>query len=1096
MSLLARMLSTASSFPSNTLDSNLEDQFTYNLLFPGPEALCHKDQIFQLTSDAETTAFANKFDLDTKVNIDLCDVRVIIMQDVTPQSGSPYLLYDSHTPSSSDVECQENHNSPKKGYRRFQSRKYSNYMETDAQRTSREYQEEMTTFSNCIFGNSEILAHKGTGTKVHILPLENNSTYISRSFAGDGSILPGKPSARDGKLANSLSSEPAHTQGSFRLCATNTMLKKSHDRKKILVTRTFPVPITSDNFVYVVTPAIDVTRISHHTDYHFLCVSQSESKFKNRTTLPKQTKTPMYAVGLVINSPPTTTSPMAHNIGPSYQTPGSLIDRDNFSSYNSTQWPGSTKIGYGYDMESADSTNFNEFGSQIDAIAHHWDVITRTLTYLQAEAISILSPMLGRAFLSSIDPQRNLTSENSRCPMMEKNKANGLKPLEIPRLYLKMVKLDTNCLMQVEKMCSAIDESRRRIVTGLCARQVVTGQERWGIWRDQARAVCRWSDRKDQDFLHYLLTAFLGNHTDWIQVMAPDWYRQHYYQQQIMMRDEDAPIRSRTIIVSNDKVLARRLIFLLSSFLHPDQKVDSNALFRPGTSISSGAYSISPSYSSTAFLREGSPRQASKRIARNDRITQTRSPSKQEEFRYHTSGPTKSANLPIPGSDIIARKSSIATVSTATPITSLPYFSTGSASKETKPMVLSIRGASPATDDLIRLNQGHHSVEPHRQKKYSGWGDIISDIWKSSSKSKPILRPIAAKKNPLKNSPPRTHCLQERSVTLDPEIKIEKKIEESDSVANTEQTPHPVLRKPDPSGAYESPVKTSINIIDGIIDIDVLLPDHLHFDNNLSPPFSSGDPSSLEFGGRSQLFEYLSSERSVVADHVNVGGWLPQYSPDFTLQAVPGYDGIIEEIKASLQAEKVPSIGYHNSDKWIDIGSAIIADTRNLTVKRIVYRRSICPGEVNYTASVCLYGSSNKNDNETAHQIPLNDKANGYFFEETISSMEKSFAEVVKKIVASNGNIEDTPSDTCPKSNFQARGLADLGISACKYPNPKKSNHEVPRSKCKHIVLGALEEIIKDIVQRRGSVHKNGEEDNYLRTSVRNWLSNIENAAL
>ncbi|RKF54307.1 hypothetical protein GcM3_210035 [Golovinomyces cichoracearum] len=1071
MSLLARMLSTASSIPNSTLDSNLEDQFTYNLLFPGPEALCHKDQIFQLTSDAETTAFASKFDLDTKFNIDLCDVRVIIMQDVTPQSGSPYLLYDSHTPSSSDAEGQENHNSPKKGHRRFQSRNYSNYMETDAQRTTREYQEEMTTFSNCIFGNSEILAHKGTGTKVHILPLVNNATHTSRSYAGDGSILPGKPSACDSKLANSLTSEPAHTQGSFRLCATNTTFKKSPERKKILITRTFPVHIMSDNFV--------------------------ESKIKTRISLPKQTKTPMYAVGLVINSPPTTASPTAHNIGSSYQTPSSLLDRDNFSSFNSTQWPGSTKIGHGYDMESADSTNFNEFGSQIDVIAHHWDVITRTLTYLQAEAMRILSPMLGRAFLSSVDPQRKLTSENStRCPMIEKNISNKLKPLEIPRLCLKMVKLDTNCLMQAEKMCSAVDESRRRILTGLSARQVVTGQERWGIWRDQARAVCRWSDRKDQDFLHFLLTAFLGNHTDWIQVMAPDWYRQKFYQQQILIRDEDAPVRSRTIIVSNDKVLARRLIFLLSSFLHPDQKIDSNALFRPGTSISSGAYSISPSNSPTAFLREGFPRQVSKRAAGNDRIMQTRSPSKQGEFRYHSSGLIKSANLPIPGSDIIARKSSVATVSTATPITSLPYFSTGSASKETKPMVLSTRGASPATDDLIRLNKGHHLVEPQRQKKYSGWGDVISDIWKGSSKTKPSSRHMAAKKSPTNNSPPRIHSLQECPTTLDAEIKIEKKNEESESATNTDQILHPAQRIPDPSGAYESPVKTSINRIDGIIDIDVQLPDYLHYDNNLNSPYSSGDPSSIEFGGRSQLFEHSPLERSVVADHVNVGGWLPQYSPDFTLQAVPGYDGIIEEIKASLQAEKTPSVGYHNSDKWIDIGSAIVADTRNLSVKHILYRRSICPGEANYSAPVCSYGSSNKNHNETSHQMSLDDKVTGCFFEETISSMEKGFAEVVKKIVASNGNIEDTLPETFPKSNFQVKGLVDSGISVGKYPIPIKSNHEVPRNKCKHIVLGALEEIIKDISECRGSVHKKGEENNYLRTSVKNWLSSVENAAL
>ncbi|KAJ5042466.1 uncharacterized protein L3040_005011 [Drepanopeziza brunnea f. sp. 'multigermtubi'] len=104
MSLLGRLLSgagTSISSPRNPLDSHLEDQFTYNLLFPDPEALCHNDdQVFPLSSATILPPAASRdADLNGEVDLEMRDVRVIIMQETTPASGSSYLLYDSHSPS-------------------------------------------------------------------------------------------------------------------------------------------------------------------------------------------------------------------------------------------------------------------------------------------------------------------------------------------------------------------------------------------------------------------------------------------------------------------------------------------------------------------------------------------------------------------------------------------------------------------------------------------------------------------------------------------------------------------------------------------------------------------------------------------------------------------------------------------------------------------------------------------------------------------------------------------------------------------------------------------------------------------------------------
>src|ERR1700733_12267530 len=92
---------------TNPLDSNLEDQFTHNLLFPDAEALCHHDQVFSLSSGTVLApAPINAFDVHNDLDLELRDVRVIIMQEATPATGSAYLLYDSHPapPSSPSLE--------------------------------------------------------------------------------------------------------------------------------------------------------------------------------------------------------------------------------------------------------------------------------------------------------------------------------------------------------------------------------------------------------------------------------------------------------------------------------------------------------------------------------------------------------------------------------------------------------------------------------------------------------------------------------------------------------------------------------------------------------------------------------------------------------------------------------------------------------------------------------------------------------------------------------------------------------------------------------------------------------------------------------
>lgn len=591
MSLLGRLLSgagAATSAPRNPPDSTVEDQFTHNLLFPDTEALCHHDQVFPLTSGtAVPPVTAGNFDINGEIDLDMRDVRVIIMQEATNLTGSAYLLYDSH-PLPKPTPILENQatdnasayasraggrrsiSSPRKTSvgqnsrpviiqqeptprafgggafdRRAPHNKTSSYNETDEQRSAREYREEMTIFSNCIFGNSEVMAYKGAGTKVHILPSESRAPFTSQSYMGEGSL--GRSSMRSSKLAHSFTSDTltGPTSAGF----SPSTLTRGHDRKKVLITRMFPVPLPNDDAddtAQITTPTPRNVTSGDAAGYPFPKVNDNGNAAKpdKKKPQPKQKRTPMYAVGLVVHLPPASHAPLQPASRSSIRGPSSFTDHDSFpSSFNSARRSGWTMLGHGFGVESLDSSYSSDLDDRIDAITQHWDIIMRTLSHLQAVATAALFPMLKQADISSPDPRKEPT--HSRVPSASvsisgKRVMEEYKALKPAKTNIKLVQLGLHCLMQVQKIHLEVDAARQRIVTGMKARQVVTGQGRWGIWREEARLVGKWAGGKDEGFFFFnLLTGFLGNHTEWLQALGPSWYRRRHYQQQRANKDDD-----------------------------------------------------------------------------------------------------------------------------------------------------------------------------------------------------------------------------------------------------------------------------------------------------------------------------------------------------------------------------------------------------------------------------------------------------------------------------------------------------------------------------------------------------------------------------
>ncbi|KAH8594475.1 folliculin-interacting protein N-terminus-domain-containing protein [Bisporella sp. PMI_857] len=1198
MSLLGKLFSSSSSTAQTgkSLESNLEDTFTYNLLFPDSEALCHNDQVFKLSSATVLPTTINAFDISGDIDLETRDVRVIIMQETTPVSGSAYLLFDSHPPPppspSLDRQAAANASgyptrsegrrsisSPRKTSvgqnsrplviqqdtprafgafdRRPQHGRQLSYNETEAQRIAREYREEVTAFSSCIFGTSEVLAYKGAGTKVHILPSEPKPpTTTSSSYMGDGSL--GRSSMRSSRLAQSFTSENlGHGPTSAGLINTN-IAPRSTDRKKVLITRMFPVPLSNNEMEDGRTP----TPLEHSVGYPFPKVGGGE--FEEKESQPKQKRTPMYAVGLVINLPAAPHPPSAPVSRSSFRGSGSYNEQDSYpSSFNSARRSGWTMLGHGFGVESMDSSFCSDVDDRIDSITQHWDIIMRTLSHLQSVATASLLPMLKQADITSPEPRFHMRTPSASISIAGK-RVDDSKLFKLPKSNAKLVHLTANCLMPVQKIHKEVDASRQRIVSGLKTSQVVTGQGRWGIWREEARTVGKWAGSKDEGFFFFnLLTGFLGNHTEWLQALGPSDYRRRHYQRHRANRDDEISIPARTIIVSDNKLMARRLIFLLSAFLPTNQPVEPGRLHRPSTSTSFRGYSQSPPTHGVPILREESLRRRINKRAGVGRAAHTRTMSfpahagHAPEIHHHDrrvsdAASIKTANLPIPGSDIGTRKSSTATASTITPVTTMPHFSRRP-TQGTGPAPRPESSGSLATDDLLRsLKRGDSSgqystTSSDSQGQNSRWGSMISGFWSSkrrdstANSSPPKVEGIVINDPHYKASEPRkigklAEMVEEVSSETpnipQPQQERQRKSEsgsaetakpESDAGGEiAEQTVHVKERIPDPSGAYESPVKTSISPSDGVIDIDVPLPEYLSFETAVSSPSSSGYSFSAPgFGNGLDGFEHYSRTGPDSETTMNIGGWLPRYHPDFVLQAIPAgtSDDLLEEVRESLRAEPTPiSATTPNpvrgqDSRWVDISSAIVADTTNFTIKHIRYRRLVKPTATTPALPSSLdsrYGNvylgAPITPNINAYDTPIEER----FIEEPIISMDDILIEAVERIIAQSGQGSKTTSVSSSRSaSRKGEPTQERSNSTTREARPHlpAAHLEVPRNECKKMVLTALEQIVQSVVESRekeagpttpheryegklGATER--ERESFLREGVRAWLGSVE----
>lgn len=1204
----------------SNLESVQEDVHTRNLLYPDAEALYqhHHDQTFPLSGTTSLPAnTTGAFDYNGEVVLEARDVRVVILQDGIG-SITPNLLFDSQPPPQSPVLRAERFSatnvqdarrlptsprkssightarpliiqpdSPKLRHGAFDKRvppaaRGPGAFETDAQRLSREYSDELATFSSCIFANSDIMAYKGTSTKVHIVPTDSRGPDLSSSYIADGRGSIGRSSLRSSRLAQSFTSDAVSPLASVgQSHGSGAYPARVADKKKVLITRLFPVSLPSGDPDSTTPLAAPSDHMCDDAGGYPVPIAD-EMAVKRKKPQPKQKRTPMFAVALVINLPPAPCHLLSASTSKSpFRGPGSFNDQDSSpSSFSSSRRSGWAMIGSGFGgPESPDAGYRTDMEDRMDVITKHWDVIMRTLTHLQSVVAAKLFTLLRQVDLNSPDPYpMPMTMQVSRRPSQSGRRFDDGPLIKPAKTNAKLVALPANSLADDRHILREVDEARVRIVNGLRATRVVTGQGRWGIWREEARFLARWTAMTEGDFIFHLLTGFLATHTDWLQALGPEAYRRRYSQlnNQRLAGEDDLSLRARTVIISRDKMLARRIIFLLSAFLPTNKKFPALSAHRPGTSASVSGFSQSPPGPGIFGGKEEPLRKKMNRRTDPKRASHSRSGSTQSqtarssgipaqlahlsmdhhhERRSSDAGSIRTSNLPIPGSDLFARKSSAATTATIMPEPSRPHFST----IQRQDTSLSLRpgsSGSVAADDLKRtLRRGESATQSsimsaESRSQGSRWGSVIIGFWgakrrDSTSAADNMQGPSDGNANnsqlPAKRRDSRVDKVSEmvkevrimepvnvnsqdtdtatvregsnpttpRQASTDqggvPRVSHEAEGEADDGSQSTSQ---PI----DAPSAFDSPVKTTVNLDDGVIDVDVPFPDLISsLETAVSSPSSSGYLSTPGFMTAFEGFEHFARLGTEGDPPINVSGWVQHFHPDFALQAVASDDTtVLEKLKASMRLEPTPKIracpqadSEGPGERWVDVGRALVVDTSDFSVKRIRYRRLVRTQPVPDNSGMFLSAPVGFQTSCPLAPLDLNQEhqIQEEFQEEVINTLDTALVEAVAKVII---QARQPPKETIDLSSISIIGLPDTGTNATGGESHStqlaatQEPREVSRAECKTVILAALSEIALAEAREMAAASPEGRENaaqqkkGPLRQAVADWLRSVE----
>lgn len=1134
-----------------SLESLTEERHTYDLLYPDYESLLHaRDTVYPLSRPTSAASAATSYDDGSNLDIQSSrDIRVVVAQDGNAICQQPRVLYDSYPPpaprppllargsrgrgksnvtigdsgriengqipakteetsqttrvaeSSSDAQCSPSPDNKQKsafwGSQPPRPGPRSSVIDDDIaqDRLAREGREETDAFLGCMFGHTGMPLV--SSTKLHINPPRSTSTQY-------GGVSSGSPDQagvrlfpkRRTPLTRSMTAEDFQrvANGAAESASPQRLISSPLRGPSILVTRLFSMDVRD----------VILTK----------SMSETGDVQPDGEPLPlppeyrgKQIKIPKYGVAILIQMPPTkrqnsmpTTSTRRSPLGSSFEEPHylSAVREDPNGQTAST--------------DNGDTTMIDQ---DIERIVAHWNVLTRAVSYLEAVARSAILTKLQDLIRHGVPLFSNL-----QVTLPSRIDLDG-RPKKFKHGTERTIQLPGLALQDSVTVAKSARETCQRVASALKIRRVIAGQGRWGIWREEARWVDRWAGGKEQNFfLFNLLTAFLGNHTEWLDSLGRGVCG---HRRPESTRRRPNVVKHRTVVVSTDKMAARRLIFLLSAFLPSSHVIPTaEAPPRPLSSRSSTGLSGSPP-AGIPIPRERSLRRTINRKPRGNRTASplhlhersisfsTQDPSV-DEVNDTTTGPgmlghrrrtsdtrsIRSLALPIPTSYADMRKSSIATLSSMTQdCIAIPHFAS-----PPKGVIGTTAAPRPGSSGslaslslrrtLSRSESNAESVSPESPSA-SRWGSMLSGFWSVRRRSSTdYTDPMGSPREGLgisgmqySSSPGQLAMMVEDQDTRPDQL------DNSNHLETLQEPPSPqtIIGETSPEATSardipervkdeEYPMKLSIDNNDGVVDIDLPTVDSYSssFDSSLSSPRITNTASS-SFNDHGSIYGRTShqSHTSLPADPppaVDVAGYLKSYHQDFALQAVRPYKELKDEIKSSMQAE-----ANTNPTSTNEVCTTLIADTSTFSITRLTLHHRSPPG----SATIPKGGEIGTNSLEIT--------------EEPIMDLDPTLIAAVERAIS-----DGKPTSAMHSHASSPSRPSDLYTSF----ESSMPNLEVSRSQCRTLVLGALEKVAKSVSaeqqQQQGrSIGRDegskkatvAEPDSTLREGVRRWLNEV-----
>jgi len=1208
--------------PPTTLDSATEESHTRHLLYPESSTLYHSDgQPYPLHGAALSPGTAYDGPLP-EIDLDFPrDCRIIIAQDETaavprtilfdskpgpPRAESPTLLPNPrsrafggpgsastvgptfggmHARRSSLVPESTPRSPTVANFNRTRTRGNSissmpnidehAQIQAKAQSKAKDAADLVNICLDCMFGNTP-MNYRGNSNKIHIVPLDPKP-------ADTGSLAPNLQDAssslgraeglrRRSHLAKSFT--PSNLPLEPPTAETSSYISKEPRRRTIFITRMFSVTVPDEDQdtsnVRTPTPG---SSLGKGNGFPF---PRSTSRGGGPKAVPVARKSPMYAITIILHLPIAASSSTLRppsrpgnpkNSNPSTSAPG----HDSLgSSLDSDRRAGWAFVDPNYGVESLLSASLNsDVDDRVDVVGQHWDVIMRTLTSLQFVVQERILAQFKLAEAASPPMLQQPRAQHSRASLRD-------TPMVAQR---RAFKLQPGALMFDPAIKKAVELAGNRVVSGMRIPRVMTGQGKWGVWREEARWLGRWAGRREENFFFFnLLTAFLGNHTEWLNLLGPKWHRKRHREQLKSSASDNLTIANRTVIVSPDKMAARRLIFLLAAFLPPNALTvyDSASPMRPSTSASLRGYSQSPPTNMPPSRKHSLRRQINRRPRGKQSMTNlhlqphagngtslstlesanSRSDSGVAEFQdaqrhsRRSSAHSIRASLVIPSmSDGAATgKSSAATLSSATPQNNVPvaHFTlprtrSSGPSPETRPESSDSLASANLMHTLQRSSTGHTSnpsTDSSNNSRWSGFMNFWSGRRGSSADHSDYLQStddglgVAGSAYRCQERPRSQLELMVQELSMDGVFgdsdAFEPPVNSATITAETSPETFPVgcsgvpasAARPIPerSRAFDSTLKLSVNEKDGVIDVDIPLPE---FGSPLHSPLLGGYTSaSSQHGSSYGESSVLSMPYCEPEQPVNAAGWLKQFHPDFAVQAIKPYAELERDIKWAMSAEPTPvtsaatpTLEQGPLERWVDVCSALVADTRTFSIKRISLRRLVrlTPAPT-YSASAMTPGISgmppgrsqygNPYSNSSAAPMMNEQHLEEKFIEEHIMDFDATLIDAVDRVLAQSGQTSRAQSASSSRSSSR-RGRRDARADS----NAGHHHTDVPQTDCKAVIFDALEVVVKNVTAERNAKEERKEEstrnnpiqeiaktaaDSSLKEGIRRWLSEVE----